>query len=168
MKIHWLVAHTHVRKELFAKEQLLEQGFKVFLPQYEKIRRHARQEDKVIMPLFPRYLFVGLDPMCDRWSAINSTRGVSYLLKLGDDQPAVVPTHVIETIRVQQDEKGLISLGAVALFQPGDQVRVLEGGFKNYSAVYLSMDDQQRVQILLHFMKRQVKLTVPLQSIEAL
>lgn len=167
MSTRWLVAHTHVRKESFAKTQLLEQGFAVYLPQYEKTRRHARREDKVIMPLFPRYLFVGVDPDKDRWSAIDSTRGISYLLKTRNEQPAIVPDNVIDVLKQEQDSRGLLSVGALVVFQPGDQVRVLEGGFKDYSAIYLSMDEQQRVQILLNFMTRQVKLTMPFSAIEA-
>ena len=59
--ITWCVAHTQPFKEVVAKQHLLGQGYKVYLPQFKKIRRHARKVEEVLSPLFPRYIFVGMD-----------------------------------------------------------------------------------------------------------
>ena len=87
--INWFVAHTHPLKEIIAQQHLLEQGFEVYLPRFKKIRRHARKVEEVLVPLFPRYIFIGMNMEVARWRSVNGTRGVSYLLT-NYDRPAVV------------------------------------------------------------------------------
>ena len=74
----WYVVQTQVNSENKAAANLLRQGYEVYLPRYWKRRRHARRVETVPVPLFPRYLFVGFDPMTARWRSIQSTFGVSH------------------------------------------------------------------------------------------
>ena len=53
---NWLVAQTHPRAEERAVQHLQRQGFKTYLPQHLKRRRHARRVETVRSPLFPSYL----------------------------------------------------------------------------------------------------------------
>src|SRR5207248_8970534 len=73
----WFVAHTHPHAEGKATAHLNRQGFDIYLPRYLKRRRHARQVETVVAPLFPRYLFVAIDLNVQRWRSIYSTVGVS-------------------------------------------------------------------------------------------
>ena len=57
----WYVAYTHARKECQALQHLRNQTFEVFLPLYRKTRRHAGRVETITAPLFPRYVFVGVD-----------------------------------------------------------------------------------------------------------
>src|SRR4029078_520769 len=82
----WYVVHTQAQRELYASKQLVNQGFRVFVPRYWKNRRHARKGEAVLAALFPRYIFVRLDRTKDRWRSINGTFGVDRLL-----------THDVET-----------------------------------------------------------------------
>ena len=61
MSITWCVARTQLLKELVAKQHLTEQGYEVYLPRFKKICRHARKVEEKLVPLFPRYVFVGKD-----------------------------------------------------------------------------------------------------------
>lgn len=162
----WCVVHTQPGKELFAEQQLMVQGFQAYLPRYIKERRHARKIETVSAPLFPRYLFVALDLDVDRWRSVNGTRGVSYLLTL-DERPAVIDDSVIENLRNKENEQGLLTVDSLALFLKGDKVRILEGAFEGYTAVFEKMDDKARVQLLLNFLGRETKIEVSKHSIEA-
>ena len=93
--IRWCVAYTHSGKENLAAGQLAAQGFKTYLPKYRKTVRHARRVRDIKAPLFPRYLFVAVDLDCNLWRAINGTRGISYILTMGE-KPATVPTGIVE------------------------------------------------------------------------
>ena len=86
----WFVVRTHPNGEFKALSHILRQGFDAYLPRYLKRRRHARKTDTVQSPLFPGYLFVGMDPETARWRALNSTVGVSELI-CHSGQPAPVP-----------------------------------------------------------------------------
>jgi len=59
---YWCAVQTHVRSEDKAAFHLRRQGYEVFLPKHLKRRKHARRIDWVSAPLFPRYLFVAIDP----------------------------------------------------------------------------------------------------------
>ena len=48
--------------ETRALTNLKRQEYNVWLPLYRKKRRHARKLEKVLRPLFPRYLFINFDP----------------------------------------------------------------------------------------------------------
>lgn len=163
--ISWCVVHTQPLKEQVASRHLIEQGFEVYLPQFRKTRRHARKVDEVLAPLFPRYLFVGMDMEVARFHAINGTRGVAYLL-MQKDRPALVPTDVVEQLRAQEAPDGTVSMDCLQMFTKGDKVFVREGMFKDQYATFVGYTDSQRVEILLQFLGRDVKIQVLLHTVE--
>ncbi|MDF3033482.1 MAG: hypothetical protein K0R76_436 [Alphaproteobacteria bacterium] len=162
----WFVVHTQPCKESVAQKHLSEQGFDAYLPKFKKTRRHARKVEEVLAPLFPRYLFVGIDLEVDAWRSVQGTRGVSYLL-VSDNQPAVVPSRIIQGLKNQENAEGLLPVDSMALFTKGEKVRVLEGAFKDYVAVFEKMDDKQRVQLLLSCLGREVNVYLPSYAVEA-
>src|ERR1700677_4673692 len=94
----WYLVHTRPHSERKAAEHLGRQGIETYLPRYLRRTRHARPIDMVAAPLCPRYLFVDIDIMTQRWLAIRSTLGVSDLGRNGDS-PAEVPGQVILGLR---------------------------------------------------------------------
>ena len=58
----WFLVHTQPKSERKAEMHLGAQGFRTHLPAIQKTIRHARQLRTVRAPLFPRYLFLILDP----------------------------------------------------------------------------------------------------------
>src|SRR4051812_39404495 len=67
----WYVVKSQPRRELFAAEQMQNQGFAVFLPKLVRTLRHARRVSTGFGALFPNYLFVDLDIERERWRSIN-------------------------------------------------------------------------------------------------
>lgn len=164
---YWYVVHSNPQAEDNATNNLLMQGFDVFLPRYHKVRRHARKTDVVIAPLFPRYLFVAFDIETDRWLCINSTKGVSYLLRQ-NGCPMKVPDGIIEALQETASPEKIVPLSSLVLFKRGDRLEVQEGAFAGYIGVFEKMTDGERVQLLLNLLGREVKLTVPLQAVQPL
>ncbi len=163
----WHAVHTQPRKELIASQHLLRQGFEVYLPQHMKKRRHARRVDWIRSPLFPRYLFVGLNTENRRWRSIHSTVGVSYLVQFGD-LPVEVPLEIIDSLQSREDEDGLIKLNNYSRYKPGDSVQILDGAFGNTTGVLETLGDQERVTMLLELMGRQVRIKTTLDKIAAI
>ena len=162
---NWFVVYTQPRMEPLAETHLQRQGFEVYLPCYQKRRRHARKVDFVQAPLFPRYIFTAFDADFDNWGVINSTRGVVHLLRI-NAKPAIVPTHTIEALQGQRDENGLVSVESLSLFKKGQSVRITEGSFTGYTATFEGMDDKQRVQVLLEFLGRPTVVALPGYAVE--
>jgi transcriptional antiterminator RfaH len=165
-EITWCVVYTQALKESMAAQNLLEQGFEVYLPRFKKTRRHARKVDEVLAPLFPRYVFVGMDRDVAEWRSINGTRGVSHLLMTDDRNPAHVPSTVIEALKAQEVSAGVVPVETLATFAKGEKVRVLEGAFKDQVGVFEGLDDKSRVQLLLSFLGRDTPISLPSYAVE--
>jgi transcriptional antiterminator RfaH len=163
----WCVVHTQPLKEYVAQQHLTDQGYEVYMPRFKKIVRHARKVEEKLTPLFPRYIFVGMDLHLARWRSINGTRGVTHLLMSNDLNPAKVPMHIIADLRAQEISDGIVSVISLANFVKGEKIRILDGAFKEQMAIFKSMDDKSRVQLLLTFMGREMKMTLPVYAVEA-
>jgi transcriptional antiterminator RfaH len=166
MSARWYVVQTHGHAEAKAFTHLARQGFTAYLPRYLKRRRHARRIETVAAPLFPRYLFVTVDIMCQRWRSIRSTIGVSRLVCNGDD-PVPVADDVIETLRAREDEQGFVTLRQRPRFALGEQVRVLDGVFADCLGLFDGMKDSDRVAVLLDLLGRKVRLVLDDFSVAA-
>tara|TARA_B100002052_G_C15721487_1_gene524363 strand:+ start:385 stop:897 length:513 start_codon:yes stop_codon:yes gene_type:complete len=160
----WFVVRTHPNGEFKALAHILRQGFDGYLPRYVKRRRHARKTENVQKPLFPGYLFVGMDPERARWRALNSTVGVSELICYSG-QPAPVPDEVIDDIRRHEDESGYVILGEHAGLKKGDRVRITEGSLSDQIGIFDAPTDQQRVFLLLELLGRQVRVKMPMTAL---
>jgi len=166
MSTRWYVVQTHAHAEGKAAAHLARQGFDAYLPRYLKRRRHARRIETVAAPLFPRYLFVTVDTMRQRWRAIHSTIGVTHLVCNGDD-PVPVTDDVIETLKAREDEQGFVTLRQRPRFALGEKVRVLDGVFADCLGLFDGMKDSDRVTVLLDLLGRKVRLVLDEFSVAA-
>lgn len=162
----WCVAQTQVNGEAKAAQNLARQGYDIYLPRYLKLRRHARKEDLVAKPLFPRYIFVAIDTASQRWRSIQSTLGVSRLVTNGDD-PATVAEGIVRSLRAREDSKGFIQLDSKPAFVPGDKVRVLAGSFVDSTGLFNGLADHDRVAILLDMLGRKVRVVLDANLVAA-
>jgi len=162
----WHVVHTHAHAEKKAAAHLARQGYEIYLPRYLKRRRHARRLETVSAPLFPRYCFVAIDRLTQRWRSICSTVGVAHLVCNGEE-PAAVPARVIEEIRRREDESGFVRLDQAPRFVPGDQVRIVGGIFTDCVGLFQDMADRDRVTVLLELLGRKVKVTLDGAALDA-
>jgi transcriptional antiterminator RfaH len=162
----WYVVQSHPNAEQRALAHLERQGFPTYLPRFLKRRRHARRVEIVPAPLFPRYLFVGIDLATQRWRSIFSTGGVSRLICQGE-QPAAIPERVIDSLKLREDADGYVQLDHRAGFRTGDRIRILEGAFVDCLGLYEGMRESQRVAILLDLLGRKVRVTVDLEAVAA-
>jgi len=159
----WYVVQTQSNAEEKSCFHLKNQGFNVYLPRYHKTIRHARKVSEVRRPLFPGYLFVEMSLENARWRSINGTIGVISLVQFGE-KPMPVETGMLDDIRKQEDGKGCVDLVSHGLVK-GDQVRVVDGAFQEYSALLEELSDDKRVILLFDLMGRQVRMSVGLDKV---
>jgi transcriptional antiterminator RfaH len=149
----WIVAMTKPNSEAIAGYNLQRQGFEYYLPQIQI--KHPNKKTQ-IRPLFPRYIFIAIK---DAWYCLKSTRGIARIL-LGDDGPQVLPSHVIDTLKKQEDSKGYVALEPKPKFLPGDKLKATEGPFLGLPLLYDGMSAHDRVYVLLEFMGRKTRTEV--------
>jgi transcriptional antiterminator RfaH len=162
----WYVAQTQPHAEAKASLHLRRQGFSIYLPRYLKQRRHARRIEEIAAPLFPRYLFVAVDLATQPWLSIDSTFGVSRLVRHGE-RPAPISEHVIEALKGREDANGLVQLAQRTRFSPGDKIRVVGGAFCDCAGLYEGMSSHERVAILLELLGRKVRVVLDNAVVEA-
>lgn len=160
----WYVAYTKARMEKWARSNLWERGFEVYLPFYQKERRHARKVDLVSAPLFPRYLFVRADITESGQHAIGSAQGVQHLVTFGE-RPAKAPDNVIDRIREREDGNGYVSLCDPSELRPGDKIRLENGAFMNQTGLFQRTADKERIIVLLQLMGQTVRVKVSSSSV---
>jgi transcriptional antiterminator RfaH len=162
----WYVVQSQPNAEMKAVVHLKRQGFDTYLPRYIKRRRHARRVDHVPAPLFPRYLFVGIDLASQRWRSIFSTVGGSRL-ECNGDKPTAIANEVVTALKMREDASGFVRLQFRPTFRAGDVVRVLDGVFADCLGLYEGMRDSDRVAILLDLLGRKVRVMVDAESVAA-
>jgi transcription antitermination factor NusG len=130
----WWAVYTEPRRELFARDQLLEAGYaEVFCP-FERITRRdtaARTRHKPVRtfqePIFPRYLFIANQAGELDVPRVNAVRGVATVVKSVSGRPLEAPNEVIEALRKVATADGLVAARDLSKFssrftgKPGDR-----------------------------------------------
>jgi transcriptional antiterminator RfaH len=164
--MQWFAVHTQPRLELWARTNLWERGFEVYLPQCAKRRRHARRVDTITVPLFPRYLFVHADMSKGDRRRIDTAHGVAYTVAFGD-RPAALADAVIAEIRDREGADGLVRLDPTLGLKPGGAVRITEGALADQTGLFDGASDGSRVAVLLTILGRSVRVKIGADRIVA-
>ncbi len=154
----WYLLQCKPRQDLRALEHLQRQHYRCFLPtcQRERVVRGTRKLSEE--PLFPGYLFIHLEEGSN-WAPLRSTRGVARLVSFGG-YPLPVDDELI--IRLQERSE---RQAAQLLLQPGDSVRISDGPFAELEAIFLCMEGEQRVVLLMNLLQREQRVRLPLGMI---
>lgn len=155
--VAWYLVHCKPRQDERAEEHLARQGYAYYRPQIQCERLLRGRRQTVVESLFPGYLFIQLNPD-DNWAPLRSTRGVNRLVSFGG-YPLEVPQTLMDSLR----QRTLTE--PKPLLQPGDRVRIVNGSFADVEAIFLSMDGEERVFLLMHMLNREQRLSLPLASL---
>ena len=157
MSLNWYVVRTKPQSEYLAEHALSGQGFEVFLPLVGSPTPRAGREDT---PLFPGYLFLHYDVDRQDWPSLSQLPGILGWVRFNGVVPAV-PDEVVELVaeRVQ----AINSTGGLwTRFRRGQRVHVLSGKMESLAEIVEEpRSPEDRVQVLLEFMGRQVPAQVP-------
>ena len=121
----------------------------------ERIVRGRRQT--ISESLFPGYLFIQLAADAN-WAPLRSTRGVNRIVAFGG-MPLRLDNSLIA--HLQQRTATVVQ----PALEAGDSVRITQGGFAELDAIFVAMDGEQRVLMLLNMLNRQQQVSLPLVSI---
>lgn len=157
---HWHLVFSKPRQEWRAMDNLIEQGYAVYLPTLlvEKIQAGRKLES--VEPLFPRYLFIQLDNIKSNWLPIRSTLGVTSLVRFGNDYGRVPEGIVTRLMHAEQIKKNLL--------EPSDAVKVTSGPFKGLEGIYQQADGIQRVLVLMQLFSKPQTISLPVTDIRRL
>ena len=161
----WYAVCCKPRQETVAEENLLRQGFQVYLPRIRIRHRRRGQWLDAVEPLFPRYVFICVDPKQRSMAPVRSTRGAVGMVRFGG-QPAVVPDVVIDALRQREDSASGLHEDKRALFSAGEAVKFVDGPLAGMEGVFTEQDGEKRVIVLLELLGKANKVKVDRDWIE--
>src|SRR5262245_34132233 len=159
----WVVVNTHAHREHVEIDNLARHGLESYYTMARWRRSHARRITTVARPLFPSYLFVRIHPEMGRWRPILSTLGVRTLVRFGD-QLGVLDHRFIEELR-KREEDGFIVRPAEP-YQVGQRVKLNGGPFDGIVAKIISLQDKDRIVVLMDLLQQSVRAQVSIDQVQ--
>lgn len=155
----WYVVITKPRQEARAATQLQNQGGEVYLPMLEVERISRGKRELRPEPLFPGYLFFRTGGQDVLLSKVRSTLGVRMLLTFGNE-PVQMDNSIVDDIRSRMQQHEFVTA-----LQPGDQVSLADGPFRDYQAIFQEYSGEERAVILVRLLGQQNRLVVQLSQL---
>jgi transcription antitermination factor NusG len=159
---HWFVVYSKPQKEDFAQVHLKQKGVEVFFPRLSLPR--SSQKRKLVIPLFPSYLFVRID-LWTQYYAVLWAPGVKNFVSF-NDTPAPLEDGVAEYLLHGANAHGIIE--AHCNLKVGQEVQIRGGSFDGLVGLLQNAPDARgRVKVLMRLLNREVKVEVPVHSVAA-
>ena len=155
----WYAVFCKPRQELIAQENLERQGFKVYLPRIRSRQNRRGQWFDTVEALFPRYLFICIEPLRQSTDSVRSTRGAVGIVRFGG-QPAVVPETVIDALLRCEDTGSGLFQDDRARFSPGEPIRLIGGPIVDVEGIFVQQDGANRVIVLMELLGKANKVRV--------
>ncbi|MBU1745866.1 MAG: UpxY family transcription antiterminator [Proteobacteria bacterium] len=157
----WYAVHTRSRHEDRACLGLLKKSFHAFLPKMEVWSKRKDRRKKIMIPLFPGYLFVEL-PTLDNELKVDvlKTFGVVRILgKPRGSEPIAVPDDKIDAIRRIVDSK--VEVQQFQYPKVGEPARIIDGPFKGVEGLVLKTDYAKELFVIsIELLQRSVAIKV--------
>lgn len=151
------------RKEVQVNTYLRAHGVRTFYPTVSVNPVNPRAAK--VRGFYPRYLFAQVNAEIGP-SSLEWIPGAVGLVRF-DGEPAMVADEYVDTLReriAEIEKAGGLHLDGL---KPGDRVRITRGPFAGFDALFdVHLSGEQRVQVLLRWLGRQMRVKVGAQDVE--
>lgn len=163
--LRWYLIHTKPLSEATAQTNLERQGYEVYFPRLEHPVRRKHGWQSRIGPLFPRYLFLRVEPDRQTLSPVRSTTGVASVVRFGAEL-AIIPDRVVCDLRSRADpQSGLHRLNGAMRFVRGSAVTIVASAFDGLEGIFERTAGSDRVVILLTLLGHTTPVQVPVDLV---
>ena len=174
MEKKWYVVHTYSGYEQKVKEGLeerirtskIEDGFgEIIVPSEVIMERVKGQVKKSQRTIFPGYIIVQMDMNEDTWYLVRNTPKVTGFVGYGMTPTPLPDSEVKDLVSAIQEGKGKIK--PKIRFDKGDNVKVIEGPFSNFTgSVEEIKPEKGKVKVLLNIFGRTTPVELDFMQIE--
>lgn len=154
----WYVVLSKPRCETIARENLVRQGYAVYLPRLKVLKRSRGRQETKLEPLFPRYLFVQPSLSEQSISPVLSTHGVTTLVRFGFTL-AVLQPETFSKLREFEAWQSEGNLGVVSPFQPGIKVTVTDGPLVGLEGL-IFCTSQEKIVVLMRILGKDTPVSI--------
>ncbi|WP_170139744.1 transcription termination/antitermination protein NusG [Cereibacter changlensis] len=155
--MRWHLVLCKPNQHHIARRCLSRLACEVFLPQLHAERRWRGRILKELRPVFPGYLFVGIDPARPLWQPVRTAQGVSRIIGFGEQGPAVVPAEIVAGLMARCDVDGVLHPVREEL-SVGDKIKIISGPFANFVTSIDKIDADRRLHVLLDLLGHPTKV----------
>lgn len=151
----WYVAYTLPRSEKKAQSKLDVMGITSYLPMHQTLRTWSDRMKKLLVPLFPNYLFVNISDK-KRHETFSVREIVKYVSFEG--RPAIVNDSIIDSLKNILKEK--VEVTVEDWVKAGDNVIITGGPFMGTEGVVLNKNGKTRLIIQIAALQRSVSVNI--------
>ncbi len=170
----WYVVHTYSGYENKVKSALEEKIrtsgkediFGDILVPSEKVVEMAKGVKRTTSrKFFPGYILINMDLNDDSWHLVKSVPKVTGFVG-GQETPPTVPDEEIEKI-ARQMEEGAVRPKPKVLFDRGENVRVIDGPFTNFTGIVEEVKpDKGKLRVLVSIFGRATPVELDFIQVE--
>lgn len=155
----WYAVHTRSRHEDKVHAGLIQKGRHVFLPKIEVWSRRKDRRKKILLPMFPGYLFVNLLTV-DNETRVDVLKTFGVVKILGNPssyEPIPIPDDKIEAI--QRIVHSKVEIQHFQYPKVGEPARIVDGPFKGIEGFVLSTNYKKDLFVIsIELLQRSVAI----------
>ncbi|TCI05415.1 transcription/translation regulatory transformer protein RfaH [Corallincola luteus] len=154
---NWFLLKVKARQEQRAVDNLELQLVEAYFPKITVTKISRGKRTAASEALFPGYIFARFNPQLIALTTIQSTRGVSAVVRFGNHLSSV-PDQLIDEIKQRCGE--MVAQIDASAPQSGDKVVITDGSLKGLDALYQLEDGEQRAFVLIDLLGKQQRVSV--------
>src|SRR5262245_339492 len=161
----WYALYTRSHCEQLVFEQLAAKGFHLFLPKIQVWSQRAGVRHRIVVPMFPGYLF--LHSLVDSaiYLEVRKARGLVRILGQGWDRLAVVPEEEIFAIRAVLRSR--LSIHPHPYLREGQRVRIMRGPLSGVEGILVDgKANKGRLVLSVELLQQSVAVEVDCTDVE--
>jgi len=155
----WYVVHTKSRHEYKANTGLVQKNIVTFLPEIEVWSKRKDRKKKILVPLFPGYLFVDANVLDNeiKLLILKTPGAVKILGKKDNTEPLPVPDDKILAIQRFLGKK--VEVFTFNFPKAGEPARIVDGPFAGIEGTVISSDFEKELFVIsIDLLKRSVAI----------
>ncbi|MCE7996672.1 MAG: UpxY family transcription antiterminator [Roseivirga sp.] len=158
IKPYWHVLYVRQKYEKSISARLNELGVEHILPMTKTLRVYKSQRRRVVVPLFPGYLFLNVQP--GKRHHVTNLNGVYSFVKIGQDFQRVKDRE-IENIRILSSNIDYHrDLRSEPYIQTGSFIEITEGPFCGMRGL-VTGNNGNRILVTLDSIKTAISISLP-------
>jgi len=151
----WMAVYTKPRSEKKVAERLDTLGIEIYCPLQTTIRQWSDRKKKVLVPIFPSYVFVHIEEQ-DRLHVLQDPGVMNFVFWMG--KPAIIKDEEVSAIKAFHNNEHTGQF-EVCTYKPGDHVDITAGVFSGTGGLVVEQY-AGNISLLIESLGMIVKITV--------
>lgn len=156
----WYALTVRPQHERTVELALAARGLTAYLPVFETVRKWSDRFKKLVVPLFPGYIFCRFDTSSR--VQVLKTPGVISIVSTGQT-PTPVPDAQVEAVQKMLASGSPVK--ACAYLREGERVRIEQGPMAGVEGILLEVRDACRLVVAIDLFQRSVAVQVHRESV---